>query len=134
MRARALRAPVFLSSLPPPNGALRAPPPRPSQLRCFLFDPQKYIKSIQLWPPTSRTFSFHCTAEAMKSHAPVPPLPAIFWGQKYIPVRPYALIFSAFLFFSCWIFSFRYSLFCLSSFQFLLILLFLSLFILLVGL
>jgi hypothetical protein len=27
VRARALRAPVFLSSLPPPNGALRAPLP-----------------------------------------------------------------------------------------------------------
>ncbi len=30
VRARALRAPVFLSSLPSPNGALRAPSPRPS--------------------------------------------------------------------------------------------------------
>jgi hypothetical protein len=58
VRARALRAPVFLSSLPPPNGALCDPPSRSSQLHCFLFDPQKYIKSIQLWPPTSRTFFF----------------------------------------------------------------------------
>jgi hypothetical protein len=48
---------------------------------------------------------------------PVPPLPAIFWGQKYIPVRPYALIFSVFLFFSFWIFSFRYFLLFLPSFS-----------------
>ena len=48
---------------------------------------------------------------------PVPPLPAIFWGQKYIPVRPYALIFSVFIFFSFWIFSFRYSLLFLLSFS-----------------
>ncbi len=32
MRARALRAPVFLDSLPHPTG--RCAPPRPSQLRC----------------------------------------------------------------------------------------------------
>jgi hypothetical protein len=37
VRARALRAPVFLSSLPPQTGRC-APPPRPLQLRCFLFD------------------------------------------------------------------------------------------------
>jgi hypothetical protein len=35
-----------------------AHPPRPSQLRCFLFDPQKYIKSVELGPPTSRAFFF----------------------------------------------------------------------------
>ncbi len=45
MRARALLAPVFLSSLPPQTG--RCAPPRPSQLRCFLFDLQKYIKSTK---------------------------------------------------------------------------------------
>jgi hypothetical protein len=127
VRARALRAPVFLSSLPPPNGALRAPPPRPSQLHCFLFDPQKYIKSIQLSPPTSRTFFFPLYRRGYEVPCPpVPPLPAIFWGQKYIPVRPYALIFLVFLFFSFWIFSFRYSLlfllsFSISSYSFLLI-------------
>ncbi len=54
VRARALRAPVFLSSLPPQTG--RCAPPCPSQLRCFSFDPQKYIKSIQLGPPTSKAF------------------------------------------------------------------------------
>jgi hypothetical protein len=33
-----------------PNGALRAPPPCPSQLRCFL--------SVELGPPRSRAFFF----------------------------------------------------------------------------
>ncbi len=36
VRARALRAPVFLSSLAPETG--RCAPPPPTQLRCFLFD------------------------------------------------------------------------------------------------
>ncbi len=39
VRARALRAPVFLGSLPRPSG--RCAPPRPSHLRCFLFIPPK---------------------------------------------------------------------------------------------
>ena len=134
VRARALRAPVFLRSLQPQTGRC-APPPRISQLRCFLFDPQKYIKSIQLGPPTSRTFFFPLYRRGYEVPCPpVPPLPAIFWSQKYIPARPYALIFSVFLFFSFWIFFFCDSLLFLSPFQFLLILLFLSLFIHFVGL
>jgi hypothetical protein len=44
MRARALREPVFLSSFPK-RGAARPPPS--SQLRCFLFDLQIYIKSTK---------------------------------------------------------------------------------------
>jgi hypothetical protein len=72
VRARALRAPVFLSSLPPPNRALHAPPPRPSQLHCFLFDPQKYINLSNFGRPRQGLFSFHCTAEAMRSPAPRP--------------------------------------------------------------
>ena len=75
MRARALRAPVFLSSLPPQTGRC-APPPCPSQLRCFSFDPQKYIKSIQLGQPTSKAFftplDHMQTAEAMKYEVPWP--------------------------------------------------------------
>ncbi len=59
--------------------------------------------------------------------------PAIFLGSNYVPMRPYALIFSFFFFFySFWIFSFCYSLlfllsFSISSYSSLLILLFLSL-------
>jgi hypothetical protein len=40
-----------------PNGALRATP-RPMQLRCFSFDPKKYIKSIELGTPKSKAFFF----------------------------------------------------------------------------
>ncbi len=128
-----------------------APPPRPTQLRCFSFDPQKYIKSIELGPPTSKAFFFPLdhmqTEEAMKCEVPChrPPiaasliLPAIFWGQNYsmtgATIRPN---FSVFPFFCFWIFSFCYSLLFLISFIFysyssLLILLFLSLLNLLVG-
>jgi hypothetical protein len=69
VRARALRAPVFLGSLPRPTGRC-APPPRPSQLRCFLFDPKKYLQSIELGPPTSRAFFF--PKKAMKNEVPCP--------------------------------------------------------------
>jgi hypothetical protein len=116
VRARALRAPVFVSSFSPKTG--RCAPPCPSQLRCFSFDSQKYIKSMELGPLTS---------EAMKYEVPCPRppiaasliLPAIFWGQNYVPVRPYAPIcfgFSFFIYGSFWIFSFCYSLIFLPSF------------------
>ncbi len=61
VRARALRTPVFFSSLPRQTG--RCAPPRPSQLRCFLFDPQKYIKSIEFGLPEG-VCSFNSTTEA----------------------------------------------------------------------
>ncbi len=57
-----------------PNGALRAPPPRPSQLRCFLFEPEKYIKSIG--PPTSRAFFFPLDHRGYEILGPLPPRPA----------------------------------------------------------
>jgi hypothetical protein len=53
-----------------------APPPRPTQLRCFSFDPQKYIKSIELGPPTSKALFFPLdhmqTEEAMKCEVTCP--------------------------------------------------------------
>jgi hypothetical protein len=61
-------------------------------------------------------------------------LPAIFWGQNYVPVPPYALIFFWFFFsivFGSFLFIILFPFY--SPFQFLLILLFLSLLILLVG-
>ena len=114
VRARALRAPVFLSSLPPPNGALRAPPPRPSQLHCFLFDPQKYIKSIQLWPPTSRTFFFSLDRRGYEVPCPRPahrsfadPSGNILGSKVYTSATIRTDFFNFFLsFFSFWIFSF----------------------------
>ncbi len=139
VRARALRAPVFLGSLPRQTG--RCAPPLPAH-RSFLFDPQKYLQSIELGPPTSRTFFFPLDPRGYEIWCPLPPappiaasliLPAIFLGSNYVPMRPYALIFSFFFFFySFWIFSFCYSLlfllsFSISSYSSLLILLFLSL-------
>ncbi len=47
------------------RGAAR--PPRPWQLRCFLVDPQKYLPSIELGPPTSRAFFFPCPRPAHRS-------------------------------------------------------------------
>ncbi len=82
VRTRALRAPSFVSSLSRKTG--RCAPPCPSQLRCFSFDPQKYMKSMELGPPTSKASLI---------------LPAIFWGQNYVLVPPYALIFFGFSFF-----------------------------------
>jgi hypothetical protein len=76
MRDRALRAPVFLSSLQRKTGRCAPTPSGPSQLRCFLFDPQKYKKSIELGPPTSKAFFFPVdhiqTAEGMKNEVPCP--------------------------------------------------------------
>ncbi len=65
----------FWAHCHPKRDAAR-PPPCPSQLRCFSFDPQRYIKSIQLGPPTSKAFftpldHMH-TAEAMKYEVPWP--------------------------------------------------------------
>ncbi len=52
------------------------PPPRPTQIRCFSFDPKKYIKFIDLGPPMSKAFFFPLdhmqTAEAMKYEVPCP--------------------------------------------------------------
>ncbi len=44
-------------------------------------------------------------------------IPATFWGQNCVPVRPYALFFLVFLFYSFWIFSFSYSILFLLSFS-----------------
>jgi hypothetical protein len=98
-----------------PNGALRAP--RPSQLRCLLFDPQNILNLSNLGRPRQGLYSFNRTTEAMK-YAPRPAhrsfadtFPAIFWGQNYVSVPPYALIFFGFPFlYSFWICSFCYSL------------------------
>jgi hypothetical protein len=124
-----VRAPVFFNSLPSQTG--RCAPLAAHRSFAASYSALKNIYNLSnLGRPRQGLFSFPGPERLWGPLPPVPPLPAIFWGQKYIPLRPYALIFSAILFFSCWIFSFRYFLFCLSPFQFLLILLFLSLFIL----
>jgi hypothetical protein len=112
VRARALRAPVFLGSLPRQTGRC-APPPGPSQLRCFLFDPQKYLHSIELWVLDH--------IGNMRSPAPATPnaalliLPTIFLGSTYVPMRPYdhtsfgfflfSIVFGSFLFVILFFFS-----------------------------
>jgi hypothetical protein len=105
------------------------------------------IQSIELGPPTSRAFFFpldHRGCEIWGLLPPAPPiaasliLPAIFWGQYYVPVRPYALTFFVFSFlyivfdiFFLLFFSY-FSLLFISFHSYLLILLFLSLLILLI--
>ncbi len=118
-------APVFLSSLPPPNGALRAPPPRKSQLRCLFFDPQKYRKSIQLGPPMSRTFFFPLDRrgyEVLSALRPThrsfaDPSGNILGSKLYTGAAIRTNFFSVYLFFSFWISSFCYSLLFLLSFS-----------------
>jgi hypothetical protein len=87
VRARALRAPVFLSLLLPQTGALRAPSPSPIAL-LFLFDPQKYIKIYRTWAAYVK--GFFLSTEAMKYEVPCPAppiavsliLPVIFLGSN----------------------------------------------------
>ncbi len=74
VRARALRAPVFLSLLLPQTGALRAPSPSPIAL-IFLFNPQKYIKSIELGPPTASAFFFPLDHRGYEIWGPLPSTP-----------------------------------------------------------
>jgi hypothetical protein len=97
VRARALRAPVFLSSLPPQLGAARPPLPIAASLLLIR------QKSIQCGPPTSKAFftplNHMQTAEAPPAHrSSADPFRNIL-GQNYVPVRHYALIFSVFPFF-----------------------------------
>ncbi len=147
-----VRAPVFLSSLPRKTGRCvpPPPPPRPTQLCCLSFNPPKKIKSIELGPPTSKAFFVPLdhmqTEEAMICEVPCPspahrsfadPSSNILRSKLCTgaAIRPN---FFGFSFFCFWIFSFCYSLLFLLSFLFysnssLLILLFLSLFTLLVG-
>jgi hypothetical protein len=103
------------------RGAAR--PPRPSQLRCFLFDPQIYLQSIELGRPRQGFFSFHWTTEAMKYEVPCP-LPPV---KLCINATVSPHIFGFFLFsidFGSFLFAILFFFF--SPFQFLLILLFLS--------
>jgi hypothetical protein len=116
VRARALRAPVLLSSLPRKTG--RCAPTRPSQLRCFSFDPQKYIKSMELGPPTSKAFFFPLNHMQTED-----PSDFNILGSKLCTGA--ALIFFGFSFF-IWLLDLFFLLF--SSFYFLLIHLFLSFF------
>jgi hypothetical protein len=152
VRARELRAPVFLSSLPRKTG--RCAPPSPHiAAALLLIRPPKIYKLYRTWPPPPPhvkgfflSIGPHADWRGYEMWGPLPPpRPSqLRWSfQQYFgaklctgaTIRPN---FFGFSFFSFWIFSFCYSLLFLLSFLFysyssLLILLFLSLLTLLVG-
>ncbi len=100
----------------PKRGAAR-PPSLPITASLLRIWPPKIHKIYPTWAAHVKDFFLSTVPQRLWGPLPpVPPLPAIFWCQKYIPVRPYALIFLVFLFFSFWIFSLRYSLLFLLSF------------------
>jgi hypothetical protein len=94
VRARALRAPVFLGSLPRQMGSFAA----------SYSTPKNIYNLSNLGRPRPGLLSFQWTTEAMKYEVPSPGpliaalliLPAIFLGSNYVAMRPYALIFSVF--------------------------------------
>jgi hypothetical protein len=85
-----------------PHWALR-PPPQPIAASLLLIQPSKLNKIYRTraarmkgFPEIKCDFSFHWTTEAVKYEVTCPPnppiadsliLPAIFWGQNYVPVR-----------------------------------------------
>jgi hypothetical protein len=123
--------------------ALRAPPPLTAHCSFAVsyLTPINILNLSNLGRPCQGPFSFHRNTEAMKYEVHLPPaspiaallfLPAIFWGQYYVPVPPYALKIFWFFFsivFGSFLFIILFPFY--SPFQFLLILLFLSLLILL---
>ncbi len=87
-----------------PNRALRAPPPIVASL--LIIRPPKMNKIYRTCAAHIQVFFLSTGPQRiwnMRSLAPAPPiaaspiLSAIFWGQN-VPVRPYALTFSIFLF------------------------------------
>jgi hypothetical protein len=108
------------------RGAARPPLPAHRSFAVSYFTPKNILNLSNLGHPRQGSFSFHRNTEAMKYVVHLPPaspiaalliLPAIYWGQNYVPVPPYALIFLVFLFHSFWIFSFYYFLPFLLSFS-----------------
>jgi hypothetical protein len=134
VRARALRAPVFLTSLTRQTGRC-APRPAHRSSGTSYSTPKNIYNLSNLGRPR-QVFPLNPIAASLI-------LPAIFLRSNYVPMRPYALIFSVFpvfpvfsIFFGSFLFvNFLIFLlsFSISSYSSLLILLFLSLLILLVG-
>jgi hypothetical protein len=98
-------APVFLGSLPRQTGRCCPPPPAHRSFAVSYLTPKNILNLLNLGRPSQRPFSFHWNTEAMKYEVHLPPaspiaalliLPAIFWGQNYVPVPPYALFFFGF--------------------------------------
>ncbi len=89
------------------RGAARPLLPAYRSFAVSYFTPQKILNLSNLGRPRQGPFSFHRNTDAMKYEVHLPPaspiaalliLPAIFWGQNYVPVPPYALIFFGFSF------------------------------------
>ncbi len=112
VRARALRAPVFLGSSPSQTGA--APPPPNMRKKGFIFMLAKHIQAI------------------LRGFSRGPSLFLPIWGQNYVQVRPYALNLRVLSFLLFYLFLLLFSSFICLYFFISLILLFLSLHILLV--
>ncbi len=118
VRARALRAPVFLSSLPPPNGALRAPLPACRNFAASYLTPKNTENLCPPSRPSQLRYSFRqYLGSKVYTRATI---------RKKCFRFFFSLVFGSFPFVSLFFF--------FSPFQFLIILLFLSLHILLVGL
>jgi hypothetical protein len=129
VRARALRAPVFLGSLSrqTAHGSFAA----------SYSTPKNIYNLSNLGRPRKGLFSFLWTKEAMKYEVPWPPpiaisliRPAIFFGSNYVLMRAYAVIFPVSFYFFNRFLSFLFVILFFFSLL-LLILLFLSLLILL---
>ena len=134
--------PSFWAHCHAKRGAVAPPLPAHRSFSVSYLTPKNILSLSNLGRPRQGPFSFHRNTEAMKYEVHLPPaspiaalpiLPALFWGQIYVPVPPYALIFLVFLFYSFGSFLFIILFPFFSPFQFLLILLFLSLLILLIG-
>jgi hypothetical protein len=107
-RARPCAARTRLFGLLPRQTARCAPPlPAHRSFAASYLTPKNILNLSNLGPPRQGPFSFHRNTEAMKYEVHLPPaspitalliLPSIFWGQNYVPVSPYAIIFFGFSF------------------------------------
>jgi hypothetical protein len=95
--------PPFWAHCHAERGAAR--PPAHRSFAASYLTHKNILNLSNLGHPRQGLFSFNRTTEAMK-YAPRPahrsfadPFPAIFWGQNYVSVPPYALIFFGFPFF-----------------------------------
>ncbi len=128
---------VSYSTPPPPKKikSMELGPPGFPKIKCF-------PSGSNLGRPCQGIFSFNWISHAMKYKVLFPLaqpiaalliLPALFWDQNYVPVRPYALTFLVFSFFYIVFRSFLFVILLsslISSYSSVLILLFLSLLVL----
>ena len=108
--------PSFLTHCHLKRGAAHPSPPIAASL--LLIRPLKIFTIYRTWAAHVKGFFLSTGPQRLWGPLPpVPPLPAIFWGQKYIPGATIRTNFFRFFSFSFWIFSFHYSLLFLLSFS-----------------